>query len=443
MGVSPDKGAAHSSNASVVAREDGWLASYFDALSRITSIVPANGAVLNYLTEPERLKRFYAAIRGKVTSPGPARPVFRSNTDMMLLTTRLRLDPDGKPHIPGSLEVWRTLFVEHPQGNGSKYDTKLSKSRTQLERLRRRAGSALRSAEKIGGERAAEDLRMALSDVDRHRKSRAGRRTRRTGAGARIPASSARSIRIFAEAPEASNTTIQQFLDIRSPISTRIHDQALRADAAGKIRCRHWWDCGRFFTARAPSRPPMRTARFPASWRLSLKGEERGARCSRGRTRGRKDRCWLPRTTSAGVSAQDRMIDLLAGTALPDTSDAHTQLVEDMIRIFESQRLISLADIFQLVDQLESVAKGEKVNNSLITKTASRIAEIQLPRAPLSGLEKNSLKPTTAIGPRNTSRQQRKLNLRALIDHAATDPKKLDEDPGLDGAVPARCAGGV
>ena len=30
-----------------------------------------------------------------MTSPGPARPVFRANTDMLLLTTRLRVDADG------------------------------------------------------------------------------------------------------------------------------------------------------------------------------------------------------------------------------------------------------------------------------------------------------------------------------------------------------------
>src|SRR5260370_38353846 len=70
------------------------------------------------------MKRFYAAIKGRVSSPGPARPVFRSNADMMLLTTRLQLDADGKPHIPGSLEVWRDLFVHHPHG---KYDGKLTK----------------------------------------------------------------------------------------------------------------------------------------------------------------------------------------------------------------------------------------------------------------------------------------------------------------------------
>ena len=104
VGASPDKPGSFFEH--LVMRDDGWLASYFDALSRISSN-PANGPVQNYLTDPERLKRFYAAIRGKVTSPGPARPVFRSNTDMMLLTARLRLDANGKPHIPGGLDVWQ------------------------------------------------------------------------------------------------------------------------------------------------------------------------------------------------------------------------------------------------------------------------------------------------------------------------------------------------
>ena len=119
-----------------MAKDDGWLASLYDALARI------NGPVQDYLTDPARMKRFYTAIRGRITSPGPARPVFRSNTDMMLLTTRLRMDADGKPHIPGSLEVWKNLFVNHPHG---KYDGKLTKLATTLEGAGRRARGAVRA----------------------------------------------------------------------------------------------------------------------------------------------------------------------------------------------------------------------------------------------------------------------------------------------------------
>src|SRR5580704_4722143 len=162
VGVSPDKPGTFFER--LVAKDDGWMASYFDALARIT-YSPANGSVSNYLTEPERLKRFYSAIRGRVTSPGPARPVFRSNTDMLLLTTRLRLNPDGRPHIPGSLEVWRTLFVDHPSG---KYDAKLSKAaggwKDPDDVIEALFGLCRKSVEN-------EPLKifMALSDVDRHR----------------------------------------------------------------------------------------------------------------------------------------------------------------------------------------------------------------------------------------------------------------------------------
>ncbi|MBI4891291.1 MAG: hypothetical protein HY821_11755, partial [Acidobacteria bacterium] len=118
VGTTPDKGVQFVER--LVTKDDGWLASYFDSLSRI------QGPTLDYLTDPARLKRYYAALRGRVTSPGPARPVFRANTDLMLLTTRLRIE-NGKPAIPGGIETWRKLFVEHPNG---KYDGKLTKSAT-------------------------------------------------------------------------------------------------------------------------------------------------------------------------------------------------------------------------------------------------------------------------------------------------------------------------
>ena len=361
VGVSPDKGGAFFER--LVAKDDGWLASYFDALARITNS-PANGPVQNYLTEPERLKRFYAAIRGKVTSPGPARPVFRSNTDMMLLTTRLRLDPDGKPHIPGGLDVWRTLFVEHPSGSG-KYDAKLSKAAPSwkdpddvLEAL---FGLCRKSVEN-------EPLKifMALSDVDRHRKTPLDA-THRRSAGARIPRSLARSIRSSPKRPRFRTPPSASFWTSRPPSirsTTRPARRRGRHDAGAGRAVADFLPAG---IHRPPPTPiaPARSIHRRRSPRSRTSGDVFDG--------GREGvKMLLAATQSpAGVSPQDRMIDLLAGTAQPDSSDAHNQLVEDMIRIFEAQRLISLSTIFDLVDHLESVAKGEKVNTALITKTAA------------------------------------------------------------------------
>jgi hypothetical protein len=417
VGVAPDKGGAFFER--LLAKDDGWMASYFDALSRIT-LNSANGAVQNYLTDPERLKRYYGAIRGRVTSPGPARPVFRSNTDMLLLTTRLRLDPDGKPHIPGSLDVWRTLFIEHPSGSG-KYDSKLTKAASGwkdpddvIEAL---FGLCRKAVEN-------EPLKifMALSDIDRHKKvpldaqtaDRLAREHRQFGA----------QYTLLAEAPEISNATINQFLDVATATG-KIGDQGLRADSAGVLQgLVGLWQIFERQGSIAPSEADRALSTILGHFakvkneRDVFEGGREGVKTLLAATK-----------SPSGVSAQDRMIDLLAGTGEADTSDAHTQLVEDMIRIFESQRLISLATIFELVDDLEGLAKGEKVNSALINKTAARIAEIQLPRAALSSIEKNTL--SFGYWSEKHIEMQRKVNLRALIDRAATDPKKLDDVRGL------------
>ena len=85
----------------LLGKDDGWLCSLYDAIARI------HGPLRDYLTDPVRMKRFYTAVRGRITSPGPARPVFRSNTDMMLLTTRLRLDADGKLPLLDFRAIWK------------------------------------------------------------------------------------------------------------------------------------------------------------------------------------------------------------------------------------------------------------------------------------------------------------------------------------------------
>src|ERR1035437_5548427 len=156
-GASPAHGAAFFDK--LMAKDDGWLASLYDALARI------HGPVQDYLTDPVRMKRFYSAVRGRITSPGPARPVFRANTDMMLFTTRMRVDPNGKPHIPGSLEVWRNLFLNHPQG---KYDGKLTKMATNWKEPDD-VLEALFALSRKAVENEPLKIFMAIGDIDRNR----------------------------------------------------------------------------------------------------------------------------------------------------------------------------------------------------------------------------------------------------------------------------------
>ena len=405
-GVNPDKGAAFFER--LITREDGWLASYFDSLARI------EGPVKDYLTEPERLKRFYAAVRGKVTSPGPARPVFRSNTDMLLLTTRLRLDPDGKPHLPGGLEVWKRLFAEHPEG---KYDSKLTRAAPQWKDADD-VLEALFGLSRKAAENEPLKIFMALTDIDRRRTEPLEPST--MDKLARSYRTLSAQYPLFAEFPTLTDSTILAYLDTTHAIEA-IRNQGLRSDAAGTAQALiGLWQ----IFARQQSIPPA-AADATLAKLLEPFAQIHDDKDVFDAGRGGVQNLLQATKSPAKVSVQDRMLDLLAGGAPEGASDTHQQMVEDLIRIFEAQRLVSLSTIFELADNLDSVSKGQPLNTVLTGRLATRISEIQLPRNSLSSPERSSL--SFGYWTEQHIEDQRKLNLRAAIDKAAKDPKKESE----------------
>lgn len=409
-GVSPDQGAAFFEK--LVARDDGWLAAFFDSLMRI------EGPLRAYLTEPARLKRFYTAIRGRITSPGPARPVFRANTDMMLLTTRLRLEADGKPHVPGGVETWKSLFVNHPHG---KYDGKLTKSAANWKDPDD-VIEALFALTRKAVENEPLKMFMTLSDLNRRRTTPL------------TPAAVDRLIRdyknyagqytVFAEAPGLSEKTIFQYLDDAKAIND-VKDVSMKSDEAGLMQSLvGLWQIfvrqGLIGQAQADQ---------SLSEMLTAFAKVKNARdlFDAGRT------SVTMLMKSAGVTDGDpqmRMLDLLAGQSKPSAEDdAHAQLVDDMRRIFDTQRLISLKTIFDLADNLESLAKGERMNTALVNRLSARILEIQPPRNNLTGAEKNAMAFGYWVDKHIES--QRKVNFRQIVERSGSDPEKLREARGL------------
>ncbi|MEI9975415.1 MAG: hypothetical protein WDO73_27110 [Ignavibacteriota bacterium] len=221
VGASPDHGADFFDK--LMAKDDGWMASLYDSVARI------NGPLQDYLLQPERMKRFYTAVKGRLTSPGPARPVFRANTDMMLLTTRLRLDADGKPHVPGGLDVWKSLFTNHPQG---KYDGKLTRLATTWKEPDDVIEALFALCRKTV-ENEPLKIFMSVSDLDRNRQQPLQPATVERLArdyhdfGAQYP--------IFAESRSVSDKTVGQFLDTVEALN-KTRDQAFRSDTIGSFQ---------------------------------------------------------------------------------------------------------------------------------------------------------------------------------------------------------------
>jgi hypothetical protein len=411
-GKSPKEGAVFFER--MLTRDDGWAAAYFDALARIS------GPSRDYLLEPKRMQRFYSAMRGRITSPGPARPVFRASTDLMLLTQRLRIEPTGKPHIPGSLDIWKNLFVSHPHG---KYDGKLTKAATGWKEPDD-VIEALFALCRKAVENEPLKIYMAITDLNRYRAKpleastvdRLARSYRQFGS--QFP--------IFAEAPSLTDKTILQYLDVAESVSD-IRDNLLKADTAGTMQSlASLWQ---IFLRQGSL--PAAEADATLSQILGGFAKVRNARELFDSGRAGVKTLLAATKTPENIRAQDRMIDLLAGAASPNDADSHRLVVENMIRILEAQRLINIDTIFAVADNLESLTKGEKLNSNLVTKLAAKINEIQLPRASLSSAEKNTL----AFGywTERHVEQQRKTNLRAAIEKAAAanDAERLRDLRGL------------
>ena len=407
VGVSPEKGAAFFER--LVEKDDGWLASYYDSLARI------NGPVEVYLTEPERLKRFYLAMRGKVTSPGPARPVFRANTDMVLLTTRLRMDADGKPHLPGGLDVWKNLFAGKAQ---AKYDQRLAKAAPGWKDSEEVVEAMFGLSRKIV-ENEALKIFMALTDIERNRATPLETNTvdrlvhDYKTLGAQYP--------LFAEAPAISDATIVAYLDAAQGI-TQIRDIALRADAAGTLQAlAGFWQ----IFVRQRSIPPAEADNALSALLQGFAKVQSNRDVFDAGQKGIVKLLAAAHAPSTG-SPQDHTMDLLAGTKAAGDgalSDAHTQMIQDMTRVFEAQRLVSLDTILNLADRLEAAAAGQKLDSATVARLAARITEIQLPRTALSTRERTEA--SVGYWTDKHIETERKLNLRAAVDKAGNDPQKL------------------
>jgi hypothetical protein len=403
VGVGPEKGVEFYDK--LVAKDDGWLTSYFDALMRL------DGPVRDYLTEPNRMKRFYAALRGRVTSPGPARPVFRSNTDLMLLTTRLRLESDGEPHVPGGIEVWKNLFVNHPHG---KYDGKLTKLATAW-KTADDVLEALFALCRKAVENEPLKIYMAISDMNRYRAKplepatvdRLARAFRQYGA----------QYTILAEAPYLSDAAILQFLAAADGIG-QIRDQGLRADVAGTFQALVglWQIFARNRLIPGAESEGVLNGLTAAFTKVRSDSELFEA--------GRAGVLNVMKAAGASAgNAQDRMFELLTGTLNPRDQEAHTLMVQDMTRLFDSQKLISLKTILDIADHTEALAKGEKLNVALLNRLNTRMQEIQLPRASLTTAERNAL--SFGYWTERHIDRQRKFNVRAEVERAGNDPAKL------------------
>jgi hypothetical protein len=409
VGASPARGAEFFQK--LMEADDGWLASYYDSIARV------DGAAFDYFTEPRRLKRFYEAVRGRVTSPGPARPIFRANAELLMLTASLQVGPKGTPLIPGGLDPWKDLFTKHPHG---KYDGKLTKAASGWS-AEDDVVEAMFALTRKAIENEPLKIFLAVSNVDRFRPQRLSA----AAVDKMVLAfpDYGDQFSLFNDAPTLSEETIGAYLELLPRID-KMGNLVRRSDVLGMVQgLTGLWQIFRR-QGQIPDAQADTTLRaiITAFWDIS--GDQNLFDAGREGVR-----ALLAATGSAAdVSPQDRLVDLLAGSPGPNEGSAHGRMVDRINTLFNQQRLVSIKTIFDLADHLERVSRGEAFNVAMANRLAASISEVRLPRSTLSSVEANSFAQGHWV--EKHIQEQRDMNLRREVDRAQGRPDDLREIRG-------------
>lgn len=387
--------------------DDGWLAAFYDALARVQG-----DAARAYFHDPQRIERFYAAVRGKVTSPGPARPIFRASADLLLLSTRLDFRSGGQPYIPGGIAPWRDLFVQHPHG---KYDGKLTASAAGW-----KAADDVIEAMFALCRKAIENeplrIFLSVSDMERHR-------SQPLSADAvnrliRAYPVHGEQFALYNDSPDIPESTIAAHLDTMASLD-RIGNALRRADATGMLQAQlAIWQALR----RNGSIPD---GKADSSMQAILSASNGTVDQQAVFEAGRDGVVALLEAAGSdpGEAPQQALLDLLVGEAGPGEEKPRQEILDGLNQLLTLQRLVPLETLFDLADHLERVSRGEAFNVAMANRLSESISDIRLPRSLLSVEESNAMARGHWV--ERHIQRQRTLNLRRAVDRAQGNPKRL------------------
>ncbi|HTF68696.1 MAG TPA: hypothetical protein VK638_39060, partial [Edaphobacter sp.] len=196
----------------LLAKDNGWLAAYFDALARVN---PSQQA---HLTEAPRLKHLYEAFRSPASDEHSANAVFRRATPLLVLFTRVQWEPNGDPHVPGNLEVWKAILAQKTNSKIVHDWSRRARHWDHPEQLL----EAMVAFSHITTDDGPLDLYLMLSELDRVRPKRhlsaptvrvlADRYSQRN-----------RWYLIFSEFPELNDQSMTRFVDVANSIDGISH----------------------------------------------------------------------------------------------------------------------------------------------------------------------------------------------------------------------------
>jgi hypothetical protein len=361
--------------ARLLAKDDGWLAAYFDTLSRLN---PGQQA---YFTDAHRLPRFYDALRGKETNPGPARPVFRPDPGLLLLVTQLRLDSTGQPSVPGNLEVWGQIVQQKSDFKVVRQWAKHAKGWKSPDQL----VEAMFAFSRQSSEDGPLPIYLTLSAID------AGRPSDQKLAPATVRLLGEKFARyghqylIFSEFGGLNDASITRFLAVVDALD-RTSNVTLRANSLGIFQANvGLWQ----ILARQGQVAPRD---LNDSWLRVISPFASGISSQAQLFDAAQASIHDMWRASAGRTdlSQAEVISLLAGPkqSNPAGQQVRQELANRIRSVMDGQRLVPLDTLLALGNGLNELAQGKPVGDNLIP-LAGQLREFEMPRPMFTSSERS------------------------------------------------------
>jgi len=348
----------------LVSRDKGWMAAYFDVLARVSRNQQT------YFTEPQRLRRFYAALRDADPSTKATVGLFRPTPALLLFVTRLQRGPDGEPTVPGNLEVWKDILRQKSDSPIVRNWGRRSNRLTSPEELLEAMFALSRATTDVG----PLQIFMEMSELQSRRPPERGLAPATVRLLARKFEEFSDQYRIFSEFPELTDASIVQFMETADALNNAA--RPVRGNALGTFQATVGiWQ----ILARQGEIPDQS---LDDSWQRTIKPFAKVRSAAQLYDAGRTSLSELFRfaTGKANVS-QDEVISLLAGPGQTtrEGKGMHQEVARKIRSVLDDQRLVSLDTLSALGDALNEKSRGRSPNEFVIHR-AGELREFEMPR---------------------------------------------------------------
>ncbi len=362
----------------LLSKDNGWMAAYFDVLSRL------NAAQQVHFADGSRMRRLYNAYRSTASPANAAHGVFPRNAELLMLFTSLKWEANGDLSIPGGIAVWQDILSKKNKSTSIREAAKRGHCCDNPERLL----DTLVAASNLDRDSGPTQIFLMLSAINSGRPAgRSMSDPTELLVAERLPQFN-RWFPIFAEFPALDDTSITHFVSAADRIDG-IANPALRANALGAFQAEVGiWE----IFARQGQIP---TDKLNSSWQDAVQpytGIASSVQLFEAARTALKS--ILQAAGGNGDLTQDQIVELLAGPVQEnsDSQRVHRQLASRITAVVDDQRLVSLDSLFGLYDGLTEMAQGKPAGENLLL-LAGNLHEFEMPRPIFTGNEKSSWSP--------------------------------------------------